>query len=179
MRTKMTKRITSLTLVLTLFMSLFSSLVFASTEKAAGATNSPTAKEIVKLIPSESTVSLSLSQNQYDLKVEAEYKDGSKADVTAEGKWTSLDEKVVTVETGKLTAVNVGSTNVQFSLGNAVLKVDVNVTKSAKVLSQLSNPSESKKIVSLVLEAKQITYIDEGQERPIALKALSFQAPRV
>ncbi|MES9683149.1 Ig-like domain-containing protein [Gottfriedia acidiceleris] len=172
MRTKMTKRITSLTLVLTLFMSLFSSLVFASTEKAAGATNSPTAKEIVKLIPSESTVSLSLSQSQYDLKVEAEYKDGSKADVTAEGKWTSLDEKVVTVETGKLTAVNVGSTNVQFSLGNAVLKVDVNVTKSAKVLSQLSNPSESKKIVSLVLEANQVTYIDEGKERPISLKAL-------
>ncbi|PGZ92698.1 Ig-like domain-containing protein [Bacillus sp. AFS029533] len=172
MRTKMTKRITSLTLVLTLFMSLFSSLVFASTEKAVGATNSPSTKEIVKLIPSESTVSLSLSQGHHDLKIEAEYKDGSKADVTAEGKWTSLDEKVVTIETGRLTAVNVGSTNVQFSLGNAVLNVEVNVKKSALVLSQLSNPSESKKIVSLVLEAEQITYIDEGQERPIALKAL-------
>ncbi|MFF3023830.1 Ig-like domain-containing protein [Gottfriedia sp. NPDC057948] len=172
MRTKMTKRITSLTLVLTLFMSLFSSLVFASTEKAAGATNSPPTKEIVKLIPSESTVSLSLSQGHHDLKIEAEYKDGSKADVTAEGKWTSLDEKVVTVETGRLTAVNVGSTNVQFSLGNAVLNVEVNVTKSAKVLSQLSNPSESKKIVSLVLEANQVTYINEGEKRPISLKAL-------
>ncbi|WP_129691752.1 Ig-like domain-containing protein [Gottfriedia acidiceleris] len=172
MRTKMTKRITSLTLVLTLFMSLFSSLVFASTEKAVGATNSPPTKEIVKLIPSESTVSLSLSQGHHDLKIEAEYKDGSKADVTAEGKWTSLDEKVVTVETGRLTAVNVGSTNVQFSLGNAVLNVEVNVTKSAQVLSQLTNPSESKKIVSLVLEANQVTYIDEGKERPISLKAL-------
>ncbi|GGI12639.1 Ig-like domain-containing protein [Gottfriedia solisilvae] len=172
MRTKMTKRITSLTLVLTLFMSLFSSLVFASTEKAAGATNSPPTKEIVKLIPSESTVSLSLSQGHHDLKVESEYKDGSKADVTALGKWTSLDEKVVTVETGRLTAVNVGSTNLQFSLGNAVLNIEVNVTKNAQVLSQLSNPSESKKIVSLVLEANQVTYIDEGKERPISLKAL-------
>ncbi|MEH7455300.1 Ig-like domain-containing protein [Gottfriedia acidiceleris] len=172
MGTKMTKRITSLTLVLTLFMSLFSSLAFASTEKAAGATNSPPAREIVKLIPSESTISLSLSQGHHDLKIEAEYKDGSKADVTAEGKWTSLDEKVVTVESGKLTAVNTGSTNVQFSLGNAVLNVEVNVTKSAKVLSQLSNPSTSKKIVSLVLEANQVTYLDEGKVRPIALKAL-------
>ncbi|MFF2876083.1 Ig-like domain-containing protein [Gottfriedia sp. NPDC057991] len=172
MRTKMTKRITSLTLVLTLFMTLFNSLVFASTEKVTGATNRPPTKEIVKLIPSESTVSLSLSQGQHDLKVEAEYKDGSKTDVTAEGKWTSLDEKVVTLETGRLTAVNVGSTNVQFSLGNAVLNVEVNVTKNAQVLSQLSNPSESKKIVSLVLEANQVTYIDEGKERPIALKAL-------
>src|SRR6476620_10198546 len=134
MRIKMTKRITSLTLVLTLFMSLFSSVVFASTEKAVGATNSPPTKEIVKLIPSESTVSLSLSQGHHDLKVEAEYKDGSKADVTAEGKWTSLDEKVVTVETGRLIAVNVGSTNVQFSLGNAVLNVEVNVTKSPQVV---------------------------------------------
>ncbi|GGI11725.1 Ig-like domain-containing protein [Gottfriedia solisilvae] len=172
MRIKMTKRITSLTLVLTLFMSLFSSLVFASTEKAAGATKSPPTKEIVKLIPSESTVSLSLNQGHHGLKVEAEYKDGSKADVTAEGKWTSQDEKVVTVETGRLKAVNIGSTNVQFSLGNAVLNIEVNIKKSTQVLSQLSTPSESKKIVSLVLEAKQITYIDEGQERPIALKAL-------
>lgn len=172
MRTRMTKRITSLTLVLTLFMSLFSSLVFASTEKAAGATKSPPTKEIVKLIPSETTVSLSLSQGHHDLKVEAEYKDGSKADVTAEGKWTSLDEKVVTVGTGRLTAINVGSTNVQFSLGHAVLNVEVKVSKSVQALSQLSNPSESKKIVSLVLEANQVTYIDEGQERPIALKAL-------
>ncbi|WP_088042084.1 hypothetical protein [Bacillus sp. EAC] len=172
MRTKMTKRITSLTLVLTLFMSLFSSLVFASTEKAAGATKNPPLKEIVKLTPSESKVSISLSQGHHTIKVEAEYKDGSKADVTAEGKWTSIDEKVVTVESGKLTAVNVGSTNVQFSLGNAVLNVEVNVTKSTQVLSQLSNPSKSKKIVSLVLNANQVTYLDEGQEHPISLKAL-------
>ncbi|ODG92632.1 MULTISPECIES: Ig-like domain-containing protein [Bacillaceae] len=172
MRTMMTKRITSLTLVLTLFLSLFSSLAFASTKESVKLRKDPQSKEIVKLIPSESTVSLSLNQGHHDLKIEAEYKDGSKADVTAEGKWTSVNEKVVTVETGRLTAVNVGSTNVQFSLGNAVLNVEVNIKKSAQVLNQLSATSESKKIVSLVLEAQQITYIDEGQERPIALKAL-------
>ncbi|MGG0177811.1 Ig-like domain-containing protein [Gottfriedia acidiceleris] len=172
MRTKMTKRITSLTLVLTLFLSLFSSLAFASTKESVKVTKVPKSKEIVKLIPSESTVSLSLSNGHHNLKVEAEYKDGSKADVTAEGKWTSEDEKVVTVETGKLTAVNAGSTNVQFSLDNAVLNIEVNIKKSTQVLRQLSTPSDSKKIVSLVLEAQQITYIDEGQERPIALKAL-------
>ncbi|WP_088043434.1 Ig-like domain-containing protein [Bacillus sp. EAC] len=172
MRTKMTKRITSLTLVLTLFMSLFSSLVFASTEKSVNVTKNPPSKEIVKLSPSESTVSFTLSQSHYDIKAEAEYKDGTKADVTTEGKWTSLDEKVVTVANGKLTAVNVGTTNVQFNLGNAVLNVIVNVAKDALVLSQMSNPSKEKKIVSLVLEANQVTYINEGQERPITLKAL-------
>ncbi|MBV7505284.1 Ig-like domain-containing protein [Bacillus sp. sid0103] len=173
MTTKVKKRITALTLIFTVILSLFSSLASASSEKAEKVTKEPPSKEIVKLTPSESKVSFSLSKGKHVLKAEAEYKDGSKADVTAEGKWTSLDEKVVTVASGMLTAVHAGSTHVQFSLRNTVLNVEVNVTtQDARVLSQLSNPSESKKIVSLVLEAEQITYIDEGQERPIALKAL-------
>jgi hypothetical protein len=173
MRKKVTKQITALTLIFTVILSLFSSLASASPEKAKMVTKEPPSKEIVKLTPSESKVSFSLSKGKHVLKAEAEYKDGSKADVTAEGKWTSLDEKVVTVASGMLTAVHAGSTHVQFSLRNTVLNVEVNVTtQDARVLSQLSNPSESKKIVSLVLEAKQITYIDEGQERPTALKAL-------
>ncbi|MEY2193766.1 Ig domain-containing protein [Neobacillus sp. BF23-41] len=172
MRKKVTKRITALTLIFTVILSLFSSLASASPEKSVKETKEPPTKEIVKLTPSESTVSFSLSKGKHELKAEAAYKDGSKADVTAEGKWTSLDEKVVTVASGVLTAVNAGSTHVQFSLGNAVLNVEVNVTQDARVLSQNSNPSEGKKIVSLVLAAPRITFIKKGEERPIALKAL-------
>ncbi|MEH7336238.1 Ig-like domain-containing protein [Neobacillus drentensis] len=171
MATKVKKRITALTLIFTVILSLFSSLASASPEKAKMVTKEPPSKEIVKIIPSESKVSFSLSKGKHVLKAEAEYKDGSKADVTAEGKWTSLDEKVVKVDSGVLTAVHAGSTHVQFSLGNALLNVEVNVTQNERVLGQNANPSEAKTIVSLVLEAKQITYIDEGQERPIALKA--------
>ncbi|MBV7509165.1 hypothetical protein KW850_28735 [Bacillus sp. sid0103] len=97
MRKKVTKQITALTLIFTVILSLFSSLASASPEKLEKVTKEPPSKEIVKLTPSESTVSFSLSKGKHDLKAEAEYKDGSKADVTAEGKWTSLDEKVVTV----------------------------------------------------------------------------------
>ncbi|MEH7307099.1 Ig-like domain-containing protein [Neobacillus drentensis] len=172
MRKKVTKQITALTLIFTVILSLFSSLASASPVRSVKETKEPPSKEIVKLTPSESTVSFSLSKGKHELKAEAEYKDGSKADVTADGKWTSLDEKVVTVASGVLTAVNAGSTHVQFSLGNAVLNVEVNVTQDARVSSQNLNPSEGKKIVSLVLAANQITYINEGEERPIALKAL-------
>ncbi|MEH7086440.1 Ig-like domain-containing protein [Neobacillus drentensis] len=172
MRKKVTKQITALTLIFTVILSLFSSLASASPVRSVKETKEPPSKEIVKLTPSESTVSFSLSKGKHDLKAEAEYKDGSKADVTAEGEWTSLDEKVVTVASGVLTAVNAGSTHVQFSLGNAVLNVEVNVTQDARVSSQKLNPSEGKKIVSLVLAANQITYINEGEKRPIALKAL-------
>ncbi|MGG3469769.1 Ig-like domain-containing protein [Neobacillus pocheonensis] len=172
MTTKVKKRITALTLIFTVILSLFSSLASASPEKLVKETKEPPTKEIVKLTPSESTVSFSLSKGKHELKAEAEYKDGSKADVTAEGKWTSLDEKVVTVASGVLTAVNAGSTHVQFSIGNAVLNVAVNVTQDARVLSQTLNASVGKTIVSLVLAAPRISFIDEGKERPIALKAL-------
>ncbi|MFB5195857.1 Ig-like domain-containing protein [Neobacillus sp. KR4-4] len=172
MRTKVKKRITALTLIFTVILSLFSNLASASPEKSVKETKGPPSKEIVKLIPSESTVSFSLSKGKHELKAEAEYKDGSKADVTAKGKWTSQDENVVTVASGVLTAVNAGSTNVQFSLGNAVLNVEVNIIQNARNLSQNINPSEEKKIVSLVLAANNITYIKVGEERPIALKAL-------
>ncbi len=57
------------------------------------------------------------------MNAEAEYADGTKANVTAEGQWTSSDESVVNVTRGVITAVNVGSTNVQFSIGTAVLNV--------------------------------------------------------
>ena len=57
------------------------------------------------------------------MNAEAEYADGTKANVTAEGQWTSSDESVVNVTRGVITAVNVGSTNVQFSIGTSVLNV--------------------------------------------------------
>jgi hypothetical protein len=72
MRTKVTKRITALTLIFTVILSLFSSLVSASPEKSVKVRKEPPSKEIVKLTPSESTVSFTLSQGKHDLKAEAE-----------------------------------------------------------------------------------------------------------
>jgi hypothetical protein len=172
MRKKDTKRITVFALIFTVFMSLFSSLVSASPESSVEVKMDPPTKEIVKLTPSESTVSFALTEGTHALSAEAEYDDGSKADVTAEGQWTSSDKSVVNVTRGVITAVKVGSTNVQFSIGTAVLNVEVNVTKDVLVSSEKPQPPNGSKIVSLILSANKIAYVTEGEKRPVVLKAL-------
>lgn len=166
MRTENINRVFTLTIIFTLFISLFSNLAFASTKKLEEKNSS--AKQIVKITPSESTVSFALSEDSYELAIEAEYEDGTKKDVSKEGQWTSADKNVVTVANGMLKAVSTGSTQVQFKLGETVSSIDVSITEK----NEKPKPPKGPKIVSLMLSAYRMTYINQGEKKSVELKAL-------
>ncbi len=160
-------RVFKLTIIFTLFISLFSNLAFASTNMLEE-TKSTSDKQIVKITPSESTVSFALSEDSFELAIEAEYEDGTKKDVSKEGQWTSADKNVVTVANGMLKAVSTGSTQVQFKLGATVSNIDVSITEK----NEKPKPSKEPKIVSLMLSAYRVTYINQGENKSVELKAL-------
>ncbi|GGI14873.1 Ig-like domain-containing protein [Gottfriedia solisilvae] len=168
MKKKDINRITTMTIIFSLFLSLFSNLTFASIKTNGESANKLLNNQIVKLKPSESTVTFKLSEEK-KVKVEAEFKDGTSKDVTKKGQWISQDEKVVTVYDGVLKAVSTGSTNVQFKIGAAVTTIDVTVSSSGAIQSEKPH---SPKIVSLMLSAYNTTYLDEGEKKSIQLKAL-------
>lgn len=163
-------RITAMTIIFSLFLSLFSNLAFASIKTNGESPKKLPDGQIVKLQPSESTVFFSLSEDK-KVTVEAEYKDGTSKDVTKEGQWISLDEKVVTVIDGVLRAVSTGSTNVQFKIGTAVTNIDVTVSSNGTIPSDKPKP-HSPKIVSLMVSAYNTTYLVQGEKKSLQLKAL-------
>ena len=167
MRIQSINRVFKLTIIFTLFISLFSNLAFASTNMLEE-TKSTSDKQIVKITPSESTVSFALSEDSFELAIEAEYEDGTKKDVSKEGQWTSGDKNVVTVANGMLKAVSTGSTQVQFKLGATVSNIDVSITEK----NEKPKPPKGPKIVSLMLSAYRVTYINQGEKKSVELKAL-------
>ncbi|GED29906.1 Ig-like domain-containing protein [Brevibacillus centrosporus] len=62
-----------------------------------------------------------------ELKASALYTDKTKADVTLEADWTSVNQKVATVEGGKITAVKAGRTNVIVTYNGKMVSVSVTV----------------------------------------------------
>ncbi|PGL72875.1 Ig-like domain-containing protein [Bacillus sp. AFS055030] len=165
MRLQSLNRVFTLTIIFTLFISLFSNLTFAASKTEIKV---PKSKKIVKMLPSESTVSFALSEVSHKLSIVAVYEDGTKKDVSKEGQWTSANKKIVTVKNGTLKAISTGSTQVQFKLGAAVSKVDVSITiKKDKPKTQ-----KKPKIVTLMLSAYRTTFIKQGEKKSIQLKAL-------
>lgn len=165
MRLHSLNRIFTFTIVFSLFISLFSHLTFAATKTETKVTND---KKIVKMIPSESTVSFAISEISHKISIWAVYKDGTKKDVTKEGQWTTANKKVVTVTNGILKPVSVGSTKVQFKHGSTVSKIDVSITKKKDKPKTPKKP----KIVTLMLSAYRTTFINQGEKKLIELRAL-------
>jgi len=166
MRIQSINRVFTFTVIFTLFISLFSNLAFASTKMLE--TKKTSDKQIIKITPSESTVSFALSEESYELAMEAEYEDGTKKDVSKEGQWISDDKNVVTVKNGMLKAVSTGSTQVQFKLGTTVSNIDVSITEK----NEKPKPPKGPKIVTLMLSAYRTTYVTEGEKKSVELKAL-------
>ncbi|XRG80456.1 Ig-like domain-containing protein [Rossellomorea sp. GAMAL-10_SWC] len=153
MRTKMTKRITSLTLVLTLFMSLFSSLAFAEGNTTVG-------KKIVSLVLAASRITYIDEGQERPIALKALYSDGSMEDVTKSAKWESQDPSIAKVENGVLKGI---------SSGDVSLKVTYSTFPQINFFASIQDVPE--KVTELELTSSMLRL--ETSDQPVQVGAFT------
>ncbi|MDQ0888646.1 hypothetical protein QFZ81_003734 [Paenibacillus sp. V4I9] len=109
MRTKVTKRITVLTLIFIVILSLFSSLASASPEKSVKAEG----KTIVSLVLAAPRITFIDEGEERPIALKALYSDGSMEDVTNLAKWESRDPSIAKVENGVLKGISPGDVSLR------------------------------------------------------------------
>lgn len=125
----------------------------------------------------DSTVKLSLDKPNIllkknateNLKLEATYADGTKADFTDRAEWASSDADIVQVTKGKLSAVSIGEATIYAKYGDKVItaNVDVEVPRRLVVSSDLLSLQTGQEL-PLILTA---TYADGTNDNTIAANA--------
>lgn len=109
MRTKVTKRITVLTLIFIVILSLFSSLASASPEKSVKAEG----RTIVSLVLAAPRITFIDEGEERLIALKALYSDGSMEDVTNLAKWESRDPSIAKVENGVLKGISPGDVSLR------------------------------------------------------------------
>ncbi|MFD2369090.1 Ig domain-containing protein [Brevibacillus sp. GCM10020057] len=98
------------------------------TAKYAGKTVTiPVEAAVVSSLETDArSVTLKVGETK-DVKATVTYTDETKAEVTSEADWTSVNQKVATVEAGKITAVKAGKTTVIATYNGKLVNVQVTV----------------------------------------------------
>ncbi|MFC4810936.1 S-layer homology domain-containing protein [Paenibacillus sp. GCM10023250] len=131
-------------------------------------------KRITGVTVSEPQVTLDATGGARAVTVQAAYEDGTNADVTAKGKWTTQDAGVVTVKNGVLTPVAPGSTRVHLALDGAVVAVRVTVKDgdfSSDVRMADPGAAAEPTIDALLLSTTKVL-VEKGAEYPVQLIAI-------
>ncbi|NBD23022.1 S-layer homology domain-containing protein [Paenibacillus glycinis] len=130
---------------------------------------------ITSLKVSEPDVMLEAGSGAHAVTVQAGYQDGTTADVTTKGAWTTKDASVVQVTDGVLTPVGPGSTSVQLALDGAIVIVRVAV-RDGDVSSNVRIPDQSAEAadpttVALLVSTTNVR-IEKGEKFPVQLLAV-------
>ena len=133
-----------------------------------------TPKQITGVTVSEPQITLDVTAGPRAESVQAAYNDGTSADVTAQGKWSTQDAGVVTVKDGVLTPVAPGSTRVHLVLDGAVVVVRVTVKEgdySSNVRVSDEGAAAEPTVDALLLSTTKVI-VEKGAQYPVQLLAV-------
>ncbi|SDW60956.1 S-layer homology domain-containing protein [Paenibacillus sp. CF384] len=133
-----------------------------------------TPKQITGITVSDPKITLDVTAGPRPVTVQAAYSDGTSADVTGQGKWSTQDAGVVTVKDGVLTPVAPGSTLVHLVLDGAVTVVRVTVTEgdySSNVRLSDQGAAAEPTIDALLLSTTKVM-VQKGHKYPVQLLAI-------
>ncbi|WP_219834009.1 S-layer homology domain-containing protein [Paenibacillus sp. R14(2021)] len=133
-----------------------------------------TPKQITGVTVSDPKITLDVTAGPRTVTVQAAYSDGTSADVTAQGKWSTQDAGVVTVKDGVLTPVAPGSTRVHLVLDGAVIAVRVTVKEgdfSSNVRVADEGAAAEPTVDALLLSTTKIL-VQKGAKYPVQLLAV-------
>ncbi|MBO7748444.1 S-layer homology domain-containing protein [Paenibacillus sp. MWE-103] len=131
-------------------------------------------KRITGVTVSEPQVTLDVTGGPRAVTVQAAYEDGTSANVTAQGKWSTQDAGVATVKDGVLTPVAPGSTRVHLALDGAVVAVRVTVKDgdfSSNVRMADEGAAAEPTVDALLLSTTKVL-VEKGATYPVQLLAV-------
>ncbi|NBD27855.1 hypothetical protein GT019_28645 [Paenibacillus sp. T1] len=133
-----------------------------------------TPKQITGITVSDPKITLDVTAGPRPVSVQAAYNDGTSADVTAKGKWSTQDAGVVTVKDGVLTPVAPGSTLVHLVLDGAVIAVRVTVKEGdySSTVRVADEGAAAEPTVDALLLSTTKVLVQKGNKYPVQLLAV-------